>query len=293
MITTQPAASLERRLGPLDAAAIVFSNVIGGGIFVLQRSRGHDTVGGGGSGRLLVGYGLDAAAMQELAAMRPRAGGEYVYLRDAFGPLTGFLSGWTSFVAGFSGAIAASAVALADYVGRFIPAAGNPAALVTIPIPIVPLIISPRNLVALLAIALLTVAHVRGLGVGRSVQNLLAGAKVLALVLFLAAGFAFGHGESAGVAAPTGVAPVGWLLALIPVMYAYSGWNAASYVAEEVRSPGRNVPLALGLGTLTVVTIYLGLNGLYLVRARQQRTCRRQGDAHRHGRRTAVRICGG
>lgn len=268
MITTQPAASLERRLGPLDAAAIVVSNVIGGGIFFVPIFVAQAVPDARGILLVWLGGGLlafaGAMAYAELAAMRPRAGGEYVYLREAFGPVTGFLSGWTSFVAGFSGAIAASAVALADYVGRFFPAAGNPAALVTIPIPIVPLIISPRNLVALLAIALLTVAHVRGLGLGRSVQNLLAGAKVLALVLFLAAGFAFGHGESAGVAAPTGVAPVGWLLALIPVMYAYSGWNAASYVAEEVRSPGRNVPLALGLGTLTVVTIYLGLNGLYL-----------------------------
>ena len=93
-------------------------------------------------------------AYAELAALRPHAGGEYVYLREAYGPLAGFLSGWTSFVAGFSGAIAASAVVLAAYVGRFLPAAANATPLVTIPLPGVPLVVSRKTLVALAAIAL-------------------------------------------------------------------------------------------------------------------------------------------
>lgn len=260
--------TLERRLGPFDAAAIVISNVIGGGIFfvpvIIAQMAPH------GGAMLLVwviGGALafaGAMAYAELAAMRPKAGGEYVYLRDAFGPLAAFLTGWTSFVAGFSGAIAASAVALADYVGRFVPAAADPAPFFVIPIPLLPLIVSPRALVALVAIGALSLLHMRGLGPGSFVQNVLAGIKVSALVAFVALGFALGHG-TIGHVASDGAFPVsGMLLALVPVMFSYSGWNAAAYVAEEVRDPGRNVPLALGLGTIAVVLIYVALNALYL-----------------------------
>ena len=262
----QPA--LDRRLGPVDAAAIVVSNVIGGGIFfspIIVAS-----LVSGARGLLLVWLigGLlafaGAMAYAELAALRPRAGGEYVYLREAFGPLAGFLTGWTSFVAGFSGAIAASAVALAEYIGRFVPLAGDGTPLLTIPLPFVPVVVSPKALVALGAIGLITLVHLRGLGPGRLVQNALAGVKVSAILVFLALAFSAGHGTWAQVAAPgTGTAG-GVLMALIPVMFTYSGWNAAAYVAEEVRDPGRNVPLALGLGTLAVVIIYLGLNAVYL-----------------------------
>ncbi len=262
------APALERRLGPLDAAAIVVSNVIGGGIFfspiivagLVPSARGMLLVW------LLGGLLAFAGAMAyaELAALRPRAGGEYVYLREAFGPLTGFLSGWTSFVAGFSGAIAASAVALAEYIGRFAPLAGDGTALLTIPVPLVPIVVSPKALVALAAIGLVTLVHLRGLGPGKLVQNLLAGAKVSAILAFLLIGFGAGQGVSGQVFAGGSTTLTGVLLALVPVMFTYSGWNAAAYVAEEVRSPGRNVPLALGLGTLAVVVIYLGLNALYL-----------------------------
>ena len=276
-----PGVSLERRLGPLDAAAIVVSNVIGGGIFFvpvivaqLVPSR---------SGILLVwllGGALafaGAMAYAELAALRPRAGGEYVYLREAYGPAAAFLSGWTSFVAGFSGAIAASAVALTEYLGRFVPLAGDTTPIVSLRLPSAVaasspafLVVSPQALTALAVIVALTLAHLRGLGPGRVVQNVLAGIKVSALVAFLVLGFSIGHGWTATTAATTvtaaagHVGPTGVLVALVPVMFAYSGWNAASYVAEEVRSPGRNVPLALGLGTAAVVAIYLGLNALYL-----------------------------
>jgi APA family basic amino acid/polyamine antiporter len=203
-------------------------------------------------------------AYAELAALCPRSGGEYVYLREAYGPLPAFLTGWTSFIAGFSGAIAASAVALAEYIGRFVPAAGNAEPILTIPLPFLSLILSSKNLVALGAIALLTFAHLRGLGPGRLVQNTLASGKVIALAAFLVLGFALGAGRLENLRASAPVAANGVVLALIPVMFAYSGWNAAAYVAEEIRSPGRNVPVALGLGTLVVIAIYMGLNALYL-----------------------------
>jgi basic amino acid/polyamine antiporter, APA family len=263
------AVTLARRLGPLDAAAIVVSNVIGGGIFfvpvlvaqLVPDGRALLVVWAAGGALAFAG----AMAYAELAALRPRAGGEYVYLREAYGPLAAFLTGWTSFVAGFSGAIAASAMALADYAGHFVPGAADATPIITVPLPGLPLILSRRTLVALLAIAALTCVHVRGLGPGRLVQNALGGAKVAALIAFVAIGFAVGHGHPAPLAAATsGIRLPSLLMAFIPVMFTYSGWNAAVYVAEEVRSPERNVPLALGLGTAGVVTIYLGLNALYL-----------------------------
>ena len=259
--------TLERRLGPLDAAAVVVSNVIGGGIFfvpilvagMVPDARAMLFVWLAGGAFAFVG----AMSYAELAALRPRSGGEYVYLREAFGPLMGFLTGWTSFVAGFSGAIAASAVALASYLGRFVPLAGDATPLFTLPLPLVPLVVSPRALVALGAILALTLVHMRGLGPGGLLQNVLAGAKIAALVAFVVAGFALGHGSLGRVVASAGpVAPAGLLAAFVPVMFTYSGWNAASYVAEEIRNPGRNVPIALGLGTGAVVALYLALNAL-------------------------------
>ena len=246
-----PVAALVRRLGPFDAAAIVISNVIGGGIFfvpvivagLVPNPMAMLAVWLFGGALAFAG----AMAYAELAAVRPHAGGEYVYLRDAFGPLAAFLTGWTSFVAGFSGAIAASAVALADYVTRFIPSAAG-----------------GRPAIAIAAIVALSLIHVRGLGPGRIVQNVLAALKVSAIVLIVALGFAIGHGQASNLTTGGSTAAVPWLLALVPVMFSYSGWNAAAYVAEEVRDPTRNVPLALALGTIGVIVLYLGLNALFV-----------------------------
>ena len=260
-------SSLQRRLGPLDAAAIVVSNVIGGGIFFVPILVAGMVPHPWAMLSVWLGGGIlafaGAMAYAELAAVRPRAGGEYVYLREAFGMMAAFLTGWTSFVAGFSGAVAANAVVLAEYVGRFIPAAADNTPIMTVPLPGLPLVVSPRTVVALTAVAALTIVHARGLGPGRVVQNLLAVLKVSALVVFVAIGFSLGRG-TLPPAGEGSVPAAGWLLALVPVMFSYSGWNAAAYVAEEVRDPGRNVPIALGLGTFAVVVIYLALNALYL-----------------------------
>ena len=264
-----PRTSLLRGLGPLDGAAIIVSNVIGSGIFIVPVFVAQAVpdpaamLGVWLAGGVLAFAG--AMAYSELAALRPRAGGEYVYLREAFGPLAGFLTGWTSFVAGFSGAIAASAVGLATYLGRFLPAAGDTTPLLTIPLGLLTLSVSPQSVVALTAIAALTGVHVVGIGPGRVVQNVLAGLKVLVLVVLVTLGFSFGQGATANFSQSAGpVAVSAWMLALIPVMFSYSGWNAAAYVAEEMRDPSRNVPLAMGIGTIAVVAIYLVLNLLYL-----------------------------
>ena len=263
-------AALDRRLGTFDAAAIIISNVIGSGIFLTPAVVASLT----GEGWTLLAVWLaggaiafaGAMAYAELATLHPHAGGEYVYLREAFGPLAGFLTGWTSFVAGFSGAIAASAVGFASYLGRFVPAAGDTRVIVRVPLGVVDVTVTPQALVAILTILLLSWIHVRGLGPGRIVQNVLAGAKVTGLVALVVLGFTIGDGSwhHFGGTAAAGPAASGFLLALVPVMFSYSGWNAAAYVAEEVREPARNVPLALSIGTISVVLLYVALNVLYV-----------------------------
>jgi APA family basic amino acid/polyamine antiporter len=262
---------LERRLGPLDAAAIVIANVIGVGIFItpgiIATAVPHPLwiLGVWTAGGLLAFSG--AVAYAELAALRPRSGGEYVYLREGFGSLAAFLTGWTSFVAGFAGAIAAAALKVGSYLANFVPAAGDSTPLVSLPLGPFSLVVSRQSLVALAAILGFAFIHARGLGPGRLVQNTLAALKVTALTLFVAAGLSFGHGSmSHVVAAPaaSGVGMNGIALAMLLVMFTYSGWNAASYVAEEIRNPGRNIPIALALGTAVVVLVYLGLNLLYI-----------------------------
>ncbi len=247
--TARPA--LDRRLGPVDAALIVVSNVIGVGIFTTPGiiativPSGWAMLAVWAAGGALAFAG--ALAYAELAARRPQAGGEYVYLRESFGGLAAFLTGWTSFVAGFSGAIAAGAVGVTAYLDRLVPGAAR-----------------HTSAVAIAIIASLAVVHARGLGPGRVVQNGLTILKVGALVAFVVVGLSV-----APHAAPVATlhAPVSidaWLLALVPVMFSYAGWNAAVYVAEEIRDPSRNVPRALALGTATVVALYLALNAVYL-----------------------------
>ena len=205
-------------------------------------------------------------AYAELAALRPRAGGEYVYLREAFGPPAAFLTGWTSFVAGFSGAIATSAAVMVFYLGRFAPGVAGRAPWLVVPIVpgVVVLTLSAQTMTAVAVIAAMAWLHLRGVGPGRVVGKPAGGpqgdgARLLhRRRLFVWNRLVRAPRESAPVA------PAGWLLALIPVMFTYSGWNAAAYVAEEVRDPGRNVPRALALGTGAVIAIYLLLNALYL-----------------------------
>jgi basic amino acid/polyamine antiporter, APA family len=262
-------ASLERRLGPLDAAAIVISNVIGVGIFItpgfvatLVPNRtailGVWVLGGS-----LAFAG--ALAYAELAARQPEAGGEYVYLREAFGSLAAFLTGWTSFVAGFSGAIAAGGVGIAVYLDRLVPGAGSAAPLASWQLGPLSVVLSIRAFVAIAIILALAVVQMRGVGVGRVVQNFLTTLKVTALIAFAVVGFIVAEvaGHSA-YAADAPVRPSGWLLALVPVMFSYTGWNAAVYVAEEIRQPVKNVPRALMIGTGVTVALYLALNALYL-----------------------------
>jgi len=259
---------LDRRLGTFDAASIILSNVIGSGIFLTPAIVASLTGGGWMMVAVWAAGGLiafaGATAYAELAALRPHAGGEYVYLRAAFGPVAGFLSGWTSFVAGFSGAVAASAVGFAGYLGHFLPFAADVRPFATVPLGIVTLKLTPQSSIAMLLIVLLSLIHVRGLGPGRVLQNVLAGAKVTGLVALVALGLSMGDGSWSHLEPARFGSASGLLLALVPVMFSYSGWNAASYVAEEIRDPQRLLARALALGTGAVVAVYLALNLLYV-----------------------------
>jgi APA family basic amino acid/polyamine antiporter len=129
----------------------------------------------------------------------------------------------------------------------------------------VPLTVSMHTVVAVASVWLLALVHIRGVGPGRMVMNVLAALKVSAFMLFVLAGFAFGTGAFSNVGASGGGVSAGnWLFAFIPVMLAYSGWNASAYVAEEIRDPGRNLPRSLAIGTFAVIAVYLGINLLYL-----------------------------
>jgi basic amino acid/polyamine antiporter, APA family len=267
-------SDLERRLGTIDAAAVVVSNVIGSGILLMPAIVARMSpdywplMAAWLAGGLLAFAG--AMAYAELATMRPRAGGEYVYLRAAYGPLPAFLTGWTSFVAGFSGAVAAAAVGLAGFLGNLVPVFGDATPWVALPLGVLSLTITSQNLTAIAIIATFSVVHALGLGPGRFVQNTLAAIKVLGLVGFAVAGLVWGQGATAAPAAPAaasaagGVTISGWLLALVPVMFSYSGWNAAAYVSEEIREPSKRLPRALALGTAIVVLVYLAMNAVYL-----------------------------
>jgi basic amino acid/polyamine antiporter, APA family len=266
---SSPGAHLERLLGAVDAASVIVANVVGVGIFtapgVIARivPRPWPMLAAWAAGGALAFAGANAYA--ELGAQQPRAGGEYIYLREAFSPLVGFLTGWTSFVAGFSGAIAATAVGFAAYLGRYLPAASETRPLLHITLGLVNLNISPLKLTALVVIFAVACIHVVGVRPGKRFQNTITAIEILAFGILITLGFFLGRGSFQHFANPAGsVHPVSWLLALVPIMFAYSGWNAAAYVAEEVREPSKNIPRALLLGTTIVTVLYLLLNALYL-----------------------------
>ncbi len=264
--TSQP--TLERRLGPLDAAAIIIANVIGGGILflpVIIASNVQDSwlfLSTWLAGGVLAFCG--AMAYAELASLRPRAGGEYVYLRDAYGPLLGFLTGWTSFVAGFAGAMAFSANLLPLYLQRFIPGAANSTPWLQIPLGFASITFSTQTIIAVITVWLFALVHIRGVGPGRLASNALTILKVVSLLIFITLGLTMGAAGTNLQQSSGTVTPAGWFSGLIVVMFVYSGWNAAAYMAEEVRDPGRNLPLALAIGTAAVTVIYLLINVLYL-----------------------------
>jgi APA family basic amino acid/polyamine antiporter len=257
------------KLGTLDGAALVVSTVIGAGIFTVPSLIASLTGSASGFIAVWVAGGVLAIAgalsYAELASRFPDAGGEYVYLREAFGPVAGFLSGWTSFIAGFSGAIAASAVGFARYLTPIWPSVGGPP-LMQVGAGPLSLTISPTTLVAVGLILAFTAVAVAGLESSRRTNNTLAVLLLIGIVAFVVAGVVRLPAVSS-VSATSSVAAggiMGIAAALVPVMFTYSGWNAAAYVANEFDAPRRTVPRALAVGAAVVTVLYVALNVTYL-----------------------------
>lgn len=255
-------SGLKKTLGYFSLTNIVVANMIGAGIFTtsgLLIARLYDPVlmlalWLAGGGLALCG----ALSYAELGSNYPEAGGEYTFLSRLFSPLPGFLSGWVSFVVGFSAPIAASSLAFSEYLVRTFPPDGISAD---------PSLIKKGLAVGI--IILFTTIHSLGLRSGSRFQNFLTMIKILLIAGFLFAGFAFGDGsmehftqQITGSYGHARFRSVGW--ALILIMFSYSGWNASTYVGSEVRKPGRNIPRSLITGTLVVTLIYLALNLLYI-----------------------------
>ncbi|MBA3439654.1 MAG: amino acid permease [Pyrinomonadaceae bacterium] len=291
---TTSSTQLVRGLGLLDATMIVIGSMIGSGIFITSAESARLV---GAPGWLLAAWALagvltitGATACAELAAMMPQAGGQYVFLREAYGPAVGFLFGWAFLIVVQTGTIAAVAVAFANFAGVLTDAI-SPTSFIIAPVVFgrYALSLSTQQLVAILMILLLTATNTRGLKTGKMVQNIFTVAKTAALLGLIIIGL--GLGWNAGSAAytsswwnpsangwtPQAVQPglmeaAGGLTlmmllgrAMVGPLFAQSAWNNVTFTAGEVREPGRNLPLALLIGCSTVVSLYLLANLAYVV----------------------------
>lgn len=202
----------------------------------------------------------------ELGAMFPKAGGEYVYLRESFGKWMGFLSGWISLIVGFSAPIAASSIAFAIYFFRSFSLCLDLELSVSF-IGANIATISPQSILAIGTIVILSLVHSHSLMVGSRVQNGLTMFKIAFILVFILAGLLIGNGTTSNFSPGIDLADVfqdKFAISLIFISFAYSGWNAAAYLGGEIKKASRNIPLALFTGTLLVMCLYLLLNVVYI-----------------------------
>ena len=262
--------SLRRELTATSAAALVVSNMIGTGIFTttgfLAGDLGHPTlvVGIWVAGAIVALTGCVSYA--ELGINLPRSGGEYVYLREAWGPAWGFLSGWVSFFAGFAAPIAAGALAFSGYFGRFLPSLALESSQAS---HLGWMKIDNAHLLSAGVIALFALINAWGIRPAARIQNVLTALKLAALAAFVILALAVGRGNWANfrvVADRTSSHSLGaqFAVSLVFVMFAYSGWNAANYVAEEVKLPERTLPRVIIRGTASVAVLYVLLNVVFV-----------------------------
>jgi basic amino acid/polyamine antiporter, APA family len=259
LVPDSASPSLHRALGVWAATAFVVTNMVGTGIFTVPAFVRSATGNGLAALTIWAVGGLlslcGAFCYAELATRMPEAGGEYYYVTRTYGRVWGFLSGWISFFVGFSAPIAVASLGAVAYSFRVLgldPGAsilGNSG-------------ITQGGVAAALLIAALALFHSTGVRPSGRLQTIIAGAVIGAIVILVIAGFSSGQGDWSGVVQGS-EAPEGWWLALIPVSFAYSGWNAAAYLAGEAENPLRTLPRALIGGTLTVTILYLTLNLLF------------------------------
>ncbi|HEX2975012.1 MAG TPA: amino acid permease [Bacteroidales bacterium] len=260
--------NLQRKIGLFPATNIVVANMIGAGIFTTSGL----LMAGLNDPLLMLGLWVTggvialcgALSYGELGAAMPGAGGEYLFLSELYHPLFGFLSGWISFIVGFSAPIAASALGFSEYFTRALPGFSGWLDNAGIMTPA-----ATKVFLSVSVILIFTLLHYRGIRKGTFVQNILTILKVGLITFLLLAGFFSGKGDlsnfSHGEGVKTGLA--GWKtigLSLMWIMFAYSGWNASTYLGAEIKDPHKTLPRSLVLGTVIVVLIYLGINCLYV-----------------------------
>jgi APA family basic amino acid/polyamine antiporter len=259
-----------RGLGLWDATAVVAGSMVGSGIFIVSADIARQV---GAPGWLLVVWGLSALmtiigalSYGELAAMMPHAGGQYVYLREAYGPLAGFLYGWTLFLVIQTGTIAAVAVAFAKFTAALLP-------VFDAQFHIGPLPVSAQQGLAIVVITVLTAANCNGLHTGRWVQNVFTVTKVGALLALILFGVLVGRNAAAlraNFGDFWGTAPFSVALlplagaAMVGALFSSDAWNNITFAAAEVRDPARTVPLSLMIGTSLVCGLYIAANLVYL-----------------------------
>lgn len=280
-----------RGLGLLDSTMIVAGSMIGSGIFIVSADIARQV---GSPGWLLVVWLVTGAltlmaslSYGELAAMMPKAGGQYVYLREAFSPLWGFLYGWTLFLVIQTGTIAAVAVGFARYLGVLWPRISESSYLIA-PIHLgskYAISLSNAQLIGIIMIVLLTWMNSRGLELGRLIQNVFTVAKTGALLALIVLGLTVGYqavvaganfgdlwtvrGSLQDVGGVTAATTLGLFVAICVAqtnsLFSSDAWHSISFTAGEVRDPRRNIPLSLALGTILVIGLYLLANLAYLV----------------------------
>lgn len=283
------ARQLKRLLGPFDATMIVAGSMIGSGIFIVPADMARQL---GSAGWLLLAWLLTglltvsaALCYGELAAMMPHAGGQYVYLREAYGRLFGFLYGWTLFLVIQTGTIAAVAVAFARFLGVLIPSISEGHKIFEFG----RFVVTPTSLVAMAVLILLTWSNSTGLRAGKLVQNIFTVTKIAALVLLIVLGFALGGsggtllanisdfwrassvilergtGTVIGTVQLTGLAlAVALGTAMVGSLFSSDAWNNVTFTAGEVKDPERNLPKSLFYGTGLVCFLYFLANTAYL-----------------------------
>jgi APA family basic amino acid/polyamine antiporter len=280
-------------MGLFSATAIVMGSMIGSGIFIVSADMSRSL----GSPALLIGAWLVTAAMTiigalsygELAAMMPKAGGQYVYLRESLGPLWGFLYGWTLFLVIQTGTIAAVGVAFGKFLGVFFPSISASNWILRVGSGNIGL--NTANLAAIIIITLLTILNTLGVRMGAAVQNVFTSAKVLALAAVvlvgmlaknaaaIAANFGSGwhafwsgaglhanHAIQVGADGPTVLVGALTVVAVVQVgsLFSSDAWNNVTFTAGEIRNPRRNLPLSLAIGTGVVLLLYILCNFVYL-----------------------------
>jgi basic amino acid/polyamine antiporter, APA family len=285
-------STFQRRLNLFDSTAIVAGSMIGSGIFIVSSDVSRVL---GSPGWLMVtwlvtGFLTVFAALSygELAGMYPRAGGQYVYLKEAFNPLIGFLYGWTLFLVIQTGTIAAVGMAFAKFTGVLFPAISETAEWFNLgfvrigPVHLDFVKVGPVQLVAILSIVLLTWINMQGIKAGKQVQNAFTSGKVILLVLFILIGLVFARStgaisenmkvfwEPGAMQNGTWVKLSGFALiagigmAMVGTLFSSDAWNNITFTAGEVINPRKNIPLSLVFGTLMVTVLYLLANFVYI-----------------------------